>query len=325
MLNLLSLRGVIRSTGAALLLILSGSSAAWAGSVIAYNDCAHYLASDEVKSWEPEGKWTPLAGKARGIAILVHGLTMNPTKLDPLASELNHLDIATYRIKLRGHNGNLQELNATDPEDWMNELFTEYCHARALADHRKIPLFLMGHSMGGLLVERLLNAATLYPTTKEHIRIDGAVLLAPSIMSSKDAPWAWDWRFALSAGNSLVRNLTHSKPPLQGYLLHDYNEPLDKLNHMVDEADELHTKGFKDSNIPTLILVHSQDPTADLDGYRKIQETFHLTHWDVRKIDSATNSGDAPMPHIIVDQESSGRAWSTELEWIKEYISKLLE
>lgn len=87
----------------------------------------------------------------RGAAVIVHGLCEHQGRYDYVAELLHKAGIATYRFDHRGHGRS--EGERTHYEDF-HELLddTNVVVDMAIMEHPDIPVFLIGHSMGGFTV-----------------------------------------------------------------------------------------------------------------------------------------------------------------------------
>jgi acylglycerol lipase len=95
------------------------------------------------RSWRPEGQ-------ARGVVVLVHGFKSHSGLYDWPAAELTKRGLAVYALDLRGH-------GKSEGERYYVQKFSEYTddvHTLVkLAKSREtgLPLFLLGHSAGGVV------------------------------------------------------------------------------------------------------------------------------------------------------------------------------
>lgn len=117
-------------------------------------------------------RWAP-AAESRAALVLVHGVHEHSGRYAYVASALMQRGIATYALDLRGH-GHSPGARA------QVESFDEYIRdVRLFLDHvatevRETPRFLMGHSMGGLVV-----AATV--VAGGTAGLSGIVLSSPAL------------------------------------------------------------------------------------------------------------------------------------------------
>ncbi len=123
-------------------------------------------------------QWVPDGDVVAAVA-LVHGVHEHSGRYAYVASTLMRRGIAVYALDLRGH-------GASGGERAQVETFDDYVgDVRLFLDHIaedvSAPLFLMGHSMGGLVV-----AATVVDRGTGGLR--GVVLSSPALQLPDDTP-----------------------------------------------------------------------------------------------------------------------------------------
>lgn len=131
---------------------------------------AYYPAGDGAELFYR--RWLPKAGCLRGVVVLVHGVCEHGGRYDALARTLVGGGLAVYAADLRGHGrspGARIAIRAFD--DYLDD--QQRLLDLALRAHPGQPLFLLGHSMGGAIVLRLVQ--TRAPAVR------GIVLSAPSV------------------------------------------------------------------------------------------------------------------------------------------------
>jgi len=125
--------------------------------------------------------------KPRAALALVHGLAEHAGRYAALAGRLNAAGIDVYAIDLRGHG------HAPGRRAWIAS-FSEYlddaealvAHASAQCATQRVPLFLMGHSMGGAIAA--LYAIERLPQTR--VSVAGLLLSSAALAPGRDVP-AW--------------------------------------------------------------------------------------------------------------------------------------
>lgn len=150
------------------------------------------------RSWHPEGS-------SRAALVLVHGYAEHSGRYDHVAATVADLGVATYAFDLRG-------FGQSDGRRAYVDHFDQYLDDLALVleqvppAHQDLPLFLFGHSMGGLLslkfvLDRkpdlqglLLNAPALQvnpdlaPVLRRFARLLGQLApTLPTVRSPQDA------------------------------------------------------------------------------------------------------------------------------------------
>ena len=108
-------------------------------------------------------QWLPEDGRIEGILLIVHGMGEYGERYAPLANWLRIKDIAVYAYDQRGHGATFAANGAprghfADRDGWnlvVNDLF--HVLQQVKAEHPGIPVFLLGHSMGSLIVRTYLQ------------------------------------------------------------------------------------------------------------------------------------------------------------------------
>lgn len=101
----------------------------------------------------------PAAGAARGVFILCHGLAEHALRYAQLARVLSARGYAVYGFDHRGHGATTAPdapLGRFARRDGEASLLADLAavRAKAVADHPGLPVFLFGHSMGGIIAAR---------------------------------------------------------------------------------------------------------------------------------------------------------------------------
>ncbi len=134
-------------------------------------------------------EWLP-DGDARGIVVIAHGINEHGGRYAHLARRLTGEGWMVAALDHRGHGLSGGRRAAVERfDDWISDL-DAYIGAVLVA--APSPLFLLGHSLGGLI-------ATVYALRHQE-RLDGLVLSSPSVMPPKSMSPA-----ALRAGRLLSR------------------------------------------------------------------------------------------------------------------------
>ena len=89
-------------------------------------------------------------GGSSGV-LLIHGLTGTPNEMRVLGKGLNNAGFTVYGMQLAGHCGTVDDLLASNAEDWFASVQTAADLLRERVEH----LFVAGLSMGALLALRL--------------------------------------------------------------------------------------------------------------------------------------------------------------------------
>ena len=122
----------------------------------------------------------------RGMVLIVHGLGEHALRYEHVAAILMRWGYAVRAFDLRGHGRSGGERGQVPTESALLDDLAEIVEdtrlrclrlgteqAAAFQSHRKLPLILLGHSLGGLLASRLVSL-DLHP-------VEGLVLCSPAL------------------------------------------------------------------------------------------------------------------------------------------------
>ena len=114
--------------------------------------------------------------KTTAVAILLHGYAEHGGRYEEMMSALAARGIATYAPDHRGHGQTADVLGYVDDLD---AIVSDVLLLRSLAEkeHANKPVFVLGHSMGGMLT---LIHAHRYPANLAGIIVCGAGILVPA-------------------------------------------------------------------------------------------------------------------------------------------------
>lgn len=243
-------------------------------------------------------RWTFSTENApRGVFLVAHGLNLRPSALDPLCGFLASRGYHSYRMTLKGHNEPVT--NAFDVADWQRELVTSYTTARARFPG--LPVYVLGFSIGGLLLTNMFDTNPSLPTPH------GMILLAPAI--------SLNTLIDVSTALQIPPPLTWSIPNLapRAYRRYEltplfwYSNALALYTTMDSIKNEARLK-----QIPTLIVLNPKDELVSEGGTRRWVEEHHLApEWRIETIHPDTPERFLK-EHVILDRKSLGAA-----EWKK--------
>lgn len=83
--------------------------------------------------------------------LLIHGFTGLPAELFLLGEFLNREGFSVLCMRLAGHGTDENNLMRTTKDDWFNSVLDGFCILRGVCEK----IFVVGHSMGGLLTLKL--------------------------------------------------------------------------------------------------------------------------------------------------------------------------
>jgi acylglycerol lipase len=209
---------------------------------------------------------------ARANVLLQHGFAEYAQRYvksySGLVLRLNELGFDVYAFDLRGHGQSPGKRGDTD----IREAVAHHRAARSVLASQSKPLFLFGHSLGGLI--------TAASVAEDDSDIAGVVLSAPSLPGNIPAPMA-----ALITGFGAMMSRLGVAPAIDGRYLSRIPEAVEDYVHdplvrnvrisgkliatSMAVARELETK-YKTWRVPTLILHGGDDRAADPQGSQRL-------------------------------------------------------
>ncbi len=108
---------------------------------------------------------------ARGVVLLIHGITASPREMEPLAEHLVSQKFNVIVPRLPGHEGDFNTLRRTRAELWIAE--AEQLFANLRRSTPNLPIFVVGASFGALLA--------LHLTATYRTEIVAVALVAPAV------------------------------------------------------------------------------------------------------------------------------------------------
>jgi alpha-beta hydrolase superfamily lysophospholipase len=233
----------------------------------------------------------------KGVFLVVHGLNLRPSAMDPLAETLASNGYIVHRITLHGHNGRTSQI--FDEKVWLHEVAQSY---RDIRDRfPELPTYVMGYSLGGLTLMTMLESVS----PAEYPR--GMILLAPAIslrgvinvLTTLHLPPAITWA---------LPNLTPKK-----YRRYDYTPLFWYSNTLAlyRNVTEL-TRIERLSAIPTLVFLNEADEIVSSQGTAQWIADHHLfPSWRIEMIHPEESQ--FPLKeHLIIDEASLGKT-----EWAR--------
>lgn len=228
----------------------------------------------------------------KGTIILVHGLNQRPSTLDSLAEALFSQGHSVYRLALTGHEREGDELFSESA--WERDIIDAY--TRVHTRHPATPITLLGYSLGGLLITRVLD-------THPEIRPARVVLLAPAL-SLRPLPQAGYALFLLPPLSWSVPNIAPPRYRRFAYTPLFWYRNTFKLYAATRELEN----SARLRQIPTLVIANPRDELVSLSGIQGWLESNQLAEsWKVELVRPATHNPSIP-DHVIIDEPSLGAA-----------------
>ena len=211
-------------------------------------------------------------GGASGV-LLIHGFTGLPAELFFLGEFLNGAGFTVLCPRLAGHGTSERDLMRTNKDDWFNSVLDGYQILRGLCEK----IFVVGHSMGGLLTLKLSLERAV-----EKIVTLAAPIFIDEGMGLKNLP---PREFCSDVCIFTPRKKLKDAPPLVNNV---YDKtPLISVHELVDLIND--TKKFLPQVSAPILIMHGEDDhTAQPRSARFIMDNVGSPD---KKIITVPNSG----------------------------------
>jgi len=222
---------------------------------------------------------------ARAAIVVVHGLGEHSGRYGEFAERMAAYGIATYAMDLRGHGlseGRRGHVPSFDV--YLQELDRFRREVEGLADFR-VPLFLLGHSLGGLIALRYQE--------EYNTRFEGAIISTPWLATAMTIPrWKANAAHALSKllpalpmhAGIKPEHLSRDTDIVEAYradpLVHDTVTP--RLFTEVSAAMGLAFQRTDRIQEPLLLLLAGDDRLVDTERALRFARSLHIPDFTLR-------------------------------------------
>lgn len=213
---------------------------------------------------------------AQAVVALVHGFAEHSGRYEHVISALNEANVSVAAIDLRGHGQSEGRRGHVDRfQDYLDDVdqLVDFAHET----HPDLPLFIVGHSMGGLVVGSYVAS--------DPEGLAGFVLSSPAIGFSVKIP---GWKKGLAHGLSKMiptlslptgldsRHLSHDPAMVAAYEKDElvygvastrwYTEMVDAQARLMENADKM--------DRPFLLIAAGDDRLSDLKVAKNFFDRF---------------------------------------------------
>ena len=234
-----------------------------------------------------------MRGGASGV-LLIHGFTGLPAGMLLLGEVLNRAGFSVLCPRLAGHGTSERDLMRTTKDDWYNSVLDGFFILRGVCD----TIYVVGHSMGGLLT---LKLSTEYELAK--IVTLAAPIFIDEERGLKNLP---PREFCSDACIYTERKKLNDVPPAVNNV---YDKtPLISVHEMVDLINDV-KKILPQVNSPILVMQGEEDHTVQPRSARFIMDNVGS---NVKKIITVPNAG-----HLLPFAEERGFVFEHTLDFLR--------
>jgi len=245
--------------------------------------------------------------RTRGISLVVHGLNLKPEKMQSIVSGLNNARIEVLNLSLRGHGqkhttgmdlstdeARLDSFRHVSYALWLHEVYEAYLAVRERATKKRVPVFLIGYSLGGLM---LCDLVLSFP----DINYDRMVLFAPALHLSADS-------YLLKVFMPFPNMVIDSLSPM-AYRANE-GTPIAAYSALFEAVDYFEKHVDSRLNKPTIIFIDKNDEFRSSPKLSDMILQHHLDQWHVQTVQKVKGIDKKISNHLIIDEASIG-----EKEW----------
>jgi len=246
--------------------------------------------------------------RLRGVALIVHGLNLKPERMEFLIERLNRAGIEALNLSLYGHGDNYLQAEGRSREEarldsfrtvtyrlWSDEVYGAYQKARRRARQKRVPLFLIGYSLGGLLGCEL-------QVSRPDVSFDRVALFSPALkITLKPYLLKVLMPFPDLVLDSLSPEAYHANAgtPMAGY------KALFEALTLFEE--NRNTK----LNVPTVVFLDREDEFISYDDLVQMIAADHLDRWRIVDVQKDPPEAALYAHHLLIDETVVGRVmWS---------------
>jgi len=246
--------------------------------------------------------------RINGVALVIHGLNLQPDKMESIIALLSHSCIDVLNLSLHGHGKNytqkanvdgsearMETFKTVSYEYWIKETHRAYGLAGNRSRKKQVPLFLIGFSLGGLM------GATLFASYPD-VYFNRMVLLAPALH--------------IYTINYLVKLLSpFPRLVIPSFFIKSYcsnrGTPVAGYNALFEAIEHFNKNMAQKLNVPTLIFIDTRDEFVSYRRLKRIIKNGGLHQWKLYPVKKKTMGAKEKMHHLIIDESSIGKdAWN---------------
>jgi len=257
--------------------------------------------------------------KVKGVALVVHGLNLKPERMQSIIAELNDAGIDVLNLSLRGHGNNylrnphlsddqarLESFQTVTYRLWLEEIYTAYLKVRQRAYKKRVPVFFVGFSLGGLMGCDLL-------LLQHDVSYDRMVLFAPALSINAEG-------YLLKALMPFPNMVIDSLSPI--YYRSNAGTPMAAYKALFEAVDNFNKNANDKLNKPTLIFIDKKDEFVSCAKLNEMITRWNLDHWQIQILQKDDNIGEKVSHHLIIDRDSVGKQmWQQMKKAIKKHLS----
>ena len=274
---------------------------------------ANFIIENQSENYATRWYKTHRREEIKGFALVIHGLNLRPDKMQAIISMLTDSGIDVLRLSLRGHGKNythhagidedqarLEAFKAVSFPLWMNEADLAYTEVQKRAAQKKVPLFFVGFSLGGLIGLDLF-------ASQPDVHYERMVLFAPAIKLHSLHYLA---RILSPFSRLVIPSLTP-----ESYLSNKKGTPMAAYNALFEGLQQFEKHVNHKINVPTLIFIDEEDEFIPVRAFKELIDEKKLDQWKLYIVEKEAGANQDTFHHHIIDEYSTGKAvWQEMME-----------
>jgi pimeloyl-ACP methyl ester carboxylesterase len=263
--------------------------------------------------------YSDTAGEPKGVALVIHGLNLQPDKMLSIISRLTESGIDVLRLSLRGHGDNYAHKKNNDSDTarleafknvsytlWLNEAYLAYLQADKRAEEKRIPLFLSAFSLGALIGLDLF-------ASNPDVEFDRVVLFAPAI--------ALRATIYLERALSFFPRLVIPSLAPKTYLANRQGTPIAAYNALFEGLQHFEENAGPKLNVPTMIFIDEQDEFIPLWKLKKLVKENGWDQWQFYPVQKEKKIRTKAFHHHIIDASCTGNTvWQDMMKTVDNHL-----
>ena len=248
----------------------------------------------------------------RAAVLVVHGLFEHSRRYEELADTLNGAGMAVFALDQRGHGASDGRRGHVDPFGDFVEDMDRFRRAVTETLPPTLPVFLLGHSMGGLVTLRYLE--------ERQPPVAGAILTSPWLGMAEPVA-AWERALAAVLNRTLPRvpypsgidpdDLSHDVERVKDYREDPeiYSKLTPRLFHEIQRAWDAVFDRKDRLDRPLLFLLAGADRIADTALSMELAESLQTPDVTIRVLEGYY--------HEVLQEVDRGAVMTEIVDWIE--------
>lgn len=244
----------------------------------------------------------------KGVFVVVHGLNLKPSKMNPIVSFLNELGFSVLRVTLDGHRGSLEDQENISLSKWLKTYHEYFCLAKNEAETKNVPLYNLSFSLGALI-------GLSHMSIVKKVYYKKMIFLAPAAWT-KNKVLVFDY-FKFLSGKFGVPSMAHQKYRSQE------TTSLNAYWSMSDARELTKKLTPKNLSVDTLVILDPMDEVISVSKMKSFITKKNLQNkWSLKLLNDQRISKSEFYHHLIIDETSLGKAdWRKVQEFIQEFLT----